>query len=273
MRLYISADIEGVAGVVNRPQLGPTGFEYNWARENMTDEVNAAIRGARTAGVKEVVVSDSHGNGQNIILDRLEKNVTLVRSWPREMAMMEGINHGCYAGVFLLGYHAGTNNMRGTLAHTLNSSVLTDITLNGIPASESLISASLAGHFSTSVLMVSGDDVYVEDAKEQFKGISSVITKWSSGTLSARCRRPSEVQEEIEQVAKQAIISKDKVSPYVIDLPITVRLGLKSRFSVDLLEYLPFITRTGAYSIEFEAPDMPTLSKLMTFILQYQPDL
>lgn len=273
MRLYISADIEGVAGVVDRPQLGPEGFDYDWARGKMTDEVNAAIRGARAAGIKEIVVSDSHGNGQNIILDRLEKGVSLVRSWPRALAMMEGIEQGDYAGVFLLGYHAGVNNMRGGLAHTMSSRVITDITLNDMPASESLISAALAGHFSTPVIMVTGDDVFVEEVRGQLGEIPAVVTKWSCGTFSARCRPPLEVQEEIEKIAQQAVEGRNAFKAYNMKQPINVKMRIKSRHSAELLEYLPFVTRTESHAIRFEVPDMISFSKMLNFILNYQPNL
>lgn len=273
MRLYISADIEGIAGVVDRPQLGPTGFEYEWARETMTDEVNAAIRGARAAGIEDILISDSHGNGQNILIDRLEQNVTLVRSWPRPLSMMEGIDTDHFVGVILLGYHAGASNMGGGLSHTMSSRVITDITLNGQPVSESMISAAIAGHFSTPVIMVTGDDIFVKESKEHFGDIPSVTTKWSSGLFSARCRQPQDVREDIERTAQQAVQTRDKYQPYDIELPIKVGLTIKSRHSAELLAYLPFITRTGAHSLSFEASDMIVFSKIFTFILGYQPDL
>ncbi len=93
LKIYISVDIEGVVGVVSDQHMGPSGFEYAKAREWMTGEVNAAIEGARAAGATEIVISDSHGNGQNLLLERFPEDVTLVlRSWPRPLMMMEGID-------------------------------------------------------------------------------------------------------------------------------------------------------------------------------------
>ena len=87
-RLYISADIEGIAGVVSGEHTMPAGFEYNQAREWMTNEVLAACSAAFDNGIKDIVISDSHGNGQNLLLDRLPTGTQLVRSWPRPLCMM-----------------------------------------------------------------------------------------------------------------------------------------------------------------------------------------
>jgi len=102
MKIYISADMEGVVGAVTAEQLGPTGFEYQRFREFMTQEVNAAIEAAFEAGATEIVVSDSHGNGQNLLIEKLPKNILLVRAFPRPLMMMQGID-ATFAGVIFLG--------------------------------------------------------------------------------------------------------------------------------------------------------------------------
>ena len=145
LKIYISVDMEGVTGVVTADQLTPQGFEYQKFREQMTDEVNAAIRGAATAGATEFVVSDSHGNAESLLLDKLGLGlpVTLVRGFPRPLSMMEGIDSS-FAGVIFIGYHASTNNTEGVRAHTISSAYLTNISLNGIPMPEAGINAAIA---------------------------------------------------------------------------------------------------------------------------------
>ena len=83
VKVYISADMEGIAGVVTGEQLSPQGFEYQRFREFMTNEVLAAIEGARAAGATEILVGDSHGNGENLLIERLPADITVIRSWPR----------------------------------------------------------------------------------------------------------------------------------------------------------------------------------------------
>src|ERR1700730_18672824 len=135
VKVSISADMEGIAGVVTGDQLGTTGFEYERFRGFMTAEVVAAVQGARDAGATTIVVSDSHGNGENILIERLPEDVTLVRSWPRPLMMMEGIDSTFAAAVFI-GYHASTTSTTGVRAHTMSSASLTRGELNGVGMTE-----------------------------------------------------------------------------------------------------------------------------------------
>src|SRR5262245_32535385 len=105
LKVYVSADMEGVAGVVTGDQLGPQGFEYERFRGFMTNEVLAAIEGARAAGATEFLVSDSHGNGENLLIEPFPKDVQIVRSWPRPLAMMEG-SDSRFDAVPLAGCHS-----------------------------------------------------------------------------------------------------------------------------------------------------------------------
>src|SRR6185436_10359633 len=147
LKIYISADMEGVVGAVTGDQLGPQGFEYNRFREFMTEEVKAAVEAAFEAGATDVVISDSHGNGENILIEKLPGNVTIVRSWPRPLMMMEGIDD-TFDGAIFLGYHTSTTNMTGVRAHTISSARLADVRLNGTSMPEAGINAAIAGHFN-----------------------------------------------------------------------------------------------------------------------------
>ena len=144
LKIYISADMEGVVGAVTGEQLGPGGFEYQRFREFMTAEVNAAIDAARAAGATEFVISDSHGNGQNLLIDKLPDDVTVIRSWPRELSMMAGIDES-FDGVIFIGYHASTANTRGVRAHTMSSANITSLRLNGMEMTEGSMAAAAAG--------------------------------------------------------------------------------------------------------------------------------
>ena len=146
LKVYISADMEGIAGVVSGEQLGPSGFEYERFRGFMTNEVLAAIEGARAAGATEILVSDSHGNGQNLLIERFPKDVQIVRSWPRPLAMMEGID-ASFDAVLFVGYHASTVNPQGVRAHTMSSANLADVRLNGVSVPEAGLNAAIAGHY------------------------------------------------------------------------------------------------------------------------------
>src|SRR5205085_7416004 len=110
LRVFISVDMEGIAGVVNPAQLGPgaAGFEYERFRKLMTAEVNAAIEGALAAGATAITVADSHGNGLSVLPEELNPKARLIRSWPRPLEMMEGVDQG-FDAALLIGYHASIN--------------------------------------------------------------------------------------------------------------------------------------------------------------------
>lgn len=143
LKIYISVDIEGVGNVVNDAHLAPGGLEYEQARQWMTDEAAVAAQAALDAGATEVLMSDSHGNGINLIPERLPTGVRLVRSWPRANAMMCGVDKS-FAGAMLVGYHPGTHSLSGVRAHTMSSALLTGISLNGQLVSEAGTMLALA---------------------------------------------------------------------------------------------------------------------------------
>src|SRR5580765_824206 len=142
LKVYISADMEGITGVASVDQLGPANFEYAQARQWMTADVLAAIQGAREAGATEFVISDSHGNGQSLLIDRFPTDipVTIVRSFPRPLGMMEGLDSTFAAAIFI-GYHTSTSSLTGVRAHTISSALLTRISINGTAMSEAGINA------------------------------------------------------------------------------------------------------------------------------------
>ena len=165
LKVYISADMEGVAGVVSQDQLGPKGFEYSQFRKFMTAEVNAAIEAARDVGTTEIVVSDSHGNGLNLLLDALPQDIQVVRSWPRPLGMMEGIDDSFDAAIFI-GYHASAGNIDGIAAHTVSGADFSSVRINGIEMTEGGMNALIAEHFGVPVVMISGDDAAVREVSD-----------------------------------------------------------------------------------------------------------
>jgi len=272
MKIYISADMEGVAGVVTADQLTPTGFEYQRAREFMTAEVNAAIEAATAAGATEIVVSDSHGNAQNILIEKLPKNVTLVRGFPRPLMMMQGIDE-TFDGVIFLGYHASTTNTNGVRAHTISSARLTDIRLNDVSMTEGGINAAIAAHFNVPVIMVSGDDAAVKEVTTQVGEIEGAIVKWSYGFHSAKTMTPEASCALIRERVKSAMSRIKDFKPVKVKTPIQLDVQFKNYRPVEMLGYLSIIQRTNAHTIRFTGKDMIETSKFLEFILTYEPTL
>ena len=271
-RIYISADMEGVAGVVTGDQLGPSGFEYERFRRFMTDEVNAAIDAARDAGAGSILVSDSHGNGQNLLLELLPEDVTVVRSWPRSLAMMAGID-STFDGVIFIGYHASTTNTAGVRAHTMSSANLTAVRLNGQAVPEAGLNAAIAGHFDVPVIMVSGDDAAVAETRHVVGDVEGAVVKWNYGFHSARTLTPGAATKLIGEKVRAAIGRLDEFEPVVLDTPVTLEVSFKSYLPVEVLGYLPNVERIDSHTIRFVGRDMVETSRFLTFIMEYEPGL
>ena len=272
MKIFISADMEGITGVVTGEQLTPTGFEYQRFREIMTQEVNAAIDAAFAAGATEIVVADSHGNGQNLLIEKLPKRVTLVRAWPRPLQMMQGIDE-TFAGAIFIGYHSGTHNPHGVRAHTLSSANLANVKLNGVDVPEAGINAAIAGHFNVPVIMISGDYAAVKEATDLLGSIEGAVVKWNYGFHSARTIMPEAAQDLIRDKVRKAISRIGDFKPYKLTTPIRLDVQFKNYRPAEVLSYLSIVERTDAHSIRFEAKDMIEMSKFITFMMNYESGL
>jgi D-amino peptidase len=272
MKIYISADMEGVVGVVTGEQLGTQGFEYQRFREFMTKEVNAAIEAAFEAGATEIVVSDSHGNGQNLLIEKLPKNILLVRAFPRPLMMMQGIDES-FDGVIFLGYHSSTTNSQGVRAHTMSSARLADVRLNNISMSEGGINAAIAGHFNVSVIMVSGDDAAVKEVTALLGDVEGAVVKWNYGFHSAKTIMPEAAYALIREKVKKAIGRIKEFKPYKLKPPIQLDVRFKNYRPTEVLSYLSIVERTDAHSIRFMGKDMIETSKFIEFILTYEAGL
>tara|TARA_B100002049_G_scaffold81638_1_gene60192 strand:+ start:1241 stop:2125 length:885 start_codon:yes stop_codon:yes gene_type:complete len=268
-KIFISADLEGVVGAVTSEQLGPNGFEYNRFREFMTAEVNAAINAARAAGATEILIADSHGNGQNLLIEKLPKDVKLIRSWPRPLGMMEGIDSS-FDGVIFTGYHASTDNMEGVRAHTFSSASFTSIKVNGKVMTEGSWNAAVAGEFGVPVIMVAGDDTAVNEVKALIGNAEGAIVKESISFHSAKSLHPEAAYDLITEKTSYAVKNIKKYKPYKIKGPVTVSVSFKHYQPSQILAYLPMFIRTDSHTIEFKAKNMVEASHIMRVVTGYK---
>ncbi len=268
LKIYISADMEGVAGAVTGEQLGPSGFEYETARRWMTEEVNAAIRGARAAGATEIVISDSHGNGQNLLLDELPPDVTVIRSWPRPLAMMAGIDE-TFDGVLFIGYHTSTDNSVGVRAHTMSSARLTSVRVNGVPYPEAGLNAAIAGYFGVPILMISGDDAVADEVQALLGELETAVVKKAYGFHSAETLMPEAAYQLIEETAARAVGRIGEFEPWDVGGPVEIEVSFKNYRPIEALGYLEIVDRIDSHTIRYRGPDMIAVSNFLTFLLNY----
>ena len=272
LKVHISVDMEGVAGVVTADQLSPTGFEYARFREFMTREALAAVEAAKAAGATEVVVADAHGNGENLLIEHLPADVRLIRSWPRKLGMVAGIDDGVDAAIFI-GYHAGTNNPVGVRAHTFSSANLARVALNGTNVTEGSWNAAIAGQFGVPVIMMSGDDAAIAEVRKVIGNVEAAETKRTLGFHSANSITPQASYELIRQRVRAAFGRLQDFKPHRVTGPVTVDVSFKNYMPAEVLAYLPMFERTDSHSVRFRAKDMAEASWIMSFIGEYRPDL
>ena len=272
LKVHISVDMEGVAGTVTAEQLGPAGFEYGRFREFMTREALAAVEAAKAGGATEVIVADSHGNGQNLLIDQLPADVRVIRSWPRRLGMVAGVDDGVDAAIFI-GYHAGTNNMTGVRAHTFSSANLTRVAVNGTNVTEGSWNAAIAGQFGVPVIMMSGDDAAIAEVRKAIGSVEAAETKRSLGFHSASTLTPQASADLIRQRVRTAMSRLSEFRPYKVQSPVTVDVSFKNYLVAEVLAYLPIFERTDSHSVRFRAKDMAEASMIMNFIGEYRADI
>ncbi len=272
LKVYISVDMEGVAGVVTADQLVPTGFEYERFRHFMTNETLAAVNAANEAGASEIVVSDSHGNGENLLIEEFPKNVRIVRAWPRHGGMMGGLDSSFSAAIFI-GYHASTTNPKGVRAHTFSSAHYARVTLNGNAVTEGEYNAAYAGAKGVPVIFVSGDDAAVEEIKSRIGNMESVETKKSLGFHSAETLTPAASCDKIYAGVKSAFARLRDFKPYVIKTPVTLEITFKNYTPAELLSYLRSVQRVDSHTIRFVGKDMDEIDDFEEFVGNYSSDL
>lgn len=272
LKVYISVDMEGVVGTVTDDQLGPGGFEYQRFREFMTREALAAVQAAKESGATEIVVSDSHGNGENLLIELFPSDVRIIRSWPRRLAMMAGID-ATFDAVLFIGYHSSTSNPTGVRAHTFSSARLTRVALNGTNVTEAAWNAAIAGHFGVPVVMISGDDVVIEEARALLGPIEGAEVKKSLGFHSANTLTPEASYTLIARKVKAALARLKDFKPYVLKTPITLDVSFKHYRVAEALQYLKGVERTDAHSIRYVGKDMVEISDFMVFLTTYNLSL
>ena len=272
LKVYISVDMEGVAGVVTADQLAPAGFEYERFRRFMTNEALAAVRAAKQAGATEIVVSDSHGNGENLLIEEFPADVHIVRAWPRHGGMMAGLDKGFDAALFV-GYHASTTNPHGVRAHTFSSAHLARVALNGNAVTEGEFNAAYAGALGVPVIFASGDDAAVSELKSRLGNIETVETKRSLGFHSAETLTPELASQRIEAGVKSAMSRVRDFKPYAIKTPVALQITFKNYMPAEVLSYLRAVERVDSHTIRFVGKDMAEVSDFVEFMDNYNADL
>jgi len=272
LAVYISVDMEGIAGVVTADQLGPQGFEYERARHFMTNEVLAAVRAAKAAGATKILIADSHGNGESLLIDEFPRDVHIIRSWPRHGAMMAGLDSSFNAAI-MIGYHASASSPAGVRAHTISSATFTRIAINGHDVSEGEIAAAQAGALGVPVVFMSGDNVATAELRDRIGNIVTVETKKALSFHSAETLTPAESAVRIEAGVRSALTRVAEFKPYTVTTPVTLEMSYKNYAAAEIFSYLPGMEKVGSRTVKYVAKSIGEAVDIIMVAESYQPDV
>jgi D-amino peptidase len=259
MKILIAADMEGISGVVHWDQVNPKHPEYARFRKLMTGDVNAAVRGAYEAGADEVIISDGHAHGRNILLEELDPRARLNTGVASPLSMVQGIDSEV-GGAMLVGYHARVGTQNAILDHTWSSSSVAHVQLNGRTFGEIGWSAAVCGHFDVPVILVSGDQTACAEAVELLGPVEVAVVKEATGRMAAECLPPETAQQKIQEAAVRAVRrlrAGQAPPPLRLQTPVTLTVELVHSDMADRAAILPGAERIDGKRIECTLDDVP----------------
>lgn len=248
LKVFISVDMEGIAGLVSGRETSASGRDYDYFRKIMTLETNAAIEGALAAGASEIVVRDGHGSKTNVLPDLLHPKAKLLRgSTRRPENMMLGIDE-TFDAVLFIGYHAKAGTTEGILAHTSSGNVI-DLSINGVSLPEAGYNALIAGLFDVPIVFLAGDNWICQQAKDLFGEVATVETKIGMGS-SELGLHPEAARDLIRAEVTKALRNLEPYKPYKLNPPYTMVLKVRKE-----RELYPGAEKTGEGEFTFTSAD------------------
>jgi D-amino peptidase len=248
MKVLISVDMEGVAGVATPRQVVPDRVDYPVGRALMTEEANAAVAGALDGGATDVLVNDSHGPMDNLIGEQLDPRASYVVGSPKPLVMMEGLEQS--TGVALLvGYHAGPDETVGVLAHTYSGAAFAGLQLDGEPLTELWLNTLLAASYGVPVGLVTGDDAICRLAEKLLPGVVTVPVKTALGYSAARSLHPQAARAAIRQGAAEAVRRAGSLDVPWVPAEQVLEVELRHVMAAEAVARVPGTERRGPRTV------------------------
>jgi D-amino peptidase len=265
MRIYISADMEGVTGVTHSQDVIPGRSQYERFRGLLTADVNAAIEGAAQAGAAEFLVNEAHDGMRNILLEDLDPRAEVIVGQRKPLSMMQGFEGADL--VFFVGYHARAGT-EGVLSHTFESpTVVTGVWLNGEPCSEARMNATLAGLNGIPVGLVTGDDLACAEAEGLYAGVQTARVKIAIDRYTARCLSQQAAHERIREAALRAG-RKENLGPYAPEPPYSFTIEFATASSAASVLFFPGLERVDDRSVSWTHEDYETAFKMFIGVMR-----
>ncbi|MEE6259390.1 M55 family metallopeptidase [Plantactinospora sonchi] len=273
-KILISADLEGVSGVVHPVETNPERYDYERGRALMTADVNAVVAGVLEAEpTADIVVADAHGTFRNLLPEDLDPRVRLIRGKPRPLGMLGGLDSDV-DGLLFVGYHARAGAGPAVLAHT-KSDVVLGLRLDGRELGEIGLNAALAGQYGVPVLLLSGDDAACAELSELVPEATTIAVKRALGQAAAEILHPAVARERLRRAAATAMTRRAEIPPYRLDGPVTLEVDLYSPTTVDAATLIPGVARAaGARTVTFTGRDVAEaydIVQLLVLLGQVKP--
>ena len=264
--VFISVDMEGMAGVVHLHQVMRGMPEYERSCRLMTAETNAAVAGARRAGATRFLVNDSHGDMRNLLLDELDDGVELISGADKPFSMSAGLDP-TYEVVFFIGYHASAGRERAIMDHTYGGRTIYAVRVNGREQSEATLNAALAGTVGVRTALITGDRATIEQAAADLPGIETVVVKEALGRQAARSLHPLEACRRIEEGAYRAYAERSGRPLYHPQGPFTLEIDWMNASMADSCAQIPNVERAGGRTVRYQAADFSTCYRMLLALL------
>lgn len=260
MRILISADMEGISGVVDWGQIMPDGADYASGRQLMLGDVNAAVNGAFVGGAEAVTVADAHNLGRNIPLDGLDQRARLQSGSPSPHGMLTGIDdQPPYQALVFVGYHAMAGAKKAILCHTWSNSTIAGVWLNGQAVGEIGLNAAVGAYFNLPVIAVTGDRVACLEAQTLLgTGVEVAVVKQATGRYAADCLPLGESRERICSAVASAVSklsAGNAPAPWAVTTPIALEVEFFYPEQAERAFLIPGVERRTGTRLAFSAPD------------------
>jgi D-amino peptidase len=249
MKFFISVDMEGISGIVDRSMVSSQERDYERGRKLMVGDVNACIEGILDVYPDaEITVCDAHGSMNNIDPEALHTQATLVRGYPKPQSQLAALDDTYDAAMFL-GYHSKKGTKHGIMSHTYSGGNIESLHINSIEVGETAMNAGIAAYYNVPLLLVTGDQAVCDEANELDPEIQTVPVKTATGRVSAKVIHPEKAREMIKKGAKMAAQKHDKIQPKRIESPVEFRMRFTDAKRADAASFMPSVERTDGKTI------------------------
>jgi len=271
VKIFISSDMEGTAGVVDWSQCIAGGSDYAYYRGLLQGEVNAAIEGAMEAGATEFLVNDSHSKMQNLRPDELAGRARYLSGRHKPMYMMQGLD-ASYDAVFFVSYH-GSMSTSSPLSHTYNPRAIAEVRLGGRVVGESGINALVAQGYGVPVVLVTGDDVTAEETVAVCPGAYAAVVKRSVTRFAADSLHPAAARDLIRERARAALESLADARPPAFELPATLEVTFRNADLAELATRITGVRRIDATQVAITHDDPIALYEIFVTVVLLTRDI